>query len=347
MAMMAVCAITLSSCSSDDDDNGNGGAPSGNGSALVTEAKVLLDYISCKEDNYDEFVMFKYKYDEQFRPYFCTELDDYDDIFYIDYKAGKLYFYDEDYENQPFSISFNSKGYITKVSGNYSIEDGEYGAESGSVTHSLSYDANGQLVAMESVYNEKYTENGIVHTDKDVNKATVTWKDGNMMKWESIHTYEYKGGERVYTGTDKSSVSFTYGIKPNKYRQYPGWVCDDDMGFFGAGLVGVGPKMLPQTITEYISEAYDGETYEDEDSYTGTFTLNEDGTINTEKWTDNETAGRIDQYMFHYKPVSAASSAKANVAPAPLTRSSARSKVERIRKALGARLFMPHRKSNR
>ena len=335
MAMMAVCAITLSSCSSDDDDNGNGGAPSGNGSALVTEAKVLLDYISYKDD-YEEEILFMYKYDEQFRPYFCTELDDYDDIFYIDYKAGKIDMWDE---LEGLSISFNSKGYITKISGSWNYKDDEEDYSSkGSLTYSFNYDASGQLVGVDMSDNETEVDGSYVYNNKTTTKGTLTWKDGNLMNSESTTTFS---GD--YKGTYKDVLSFTYGNQPNKYRQYPGYMCDDGMGFTGAGLLGVGPKMLPKTITNYYSE---DDEYEDEYGYTGTFTLNDDGTINTEKWTDNET-GRIDQYMFHYKPVSAASSAKANVAPAPVTRSSARSKVERIRKALGARLFMPHRKSNR
>lgn len=336
MAMMAVCAITLSSCSSDDDDNGNGGAPSGNGSALVTEAKVLLDYISYKDD-YEEEILFMYKYDEQFRPYFCTELDEYDDIFYIDYKAGKIDMWDE---LEGLSISFNSKGYITKISGSWNYKDDEEDYSSkGSLTYSFNYDASGQLVGVDMSDNETEVDGSYVYNDKTTTKGTLTWKDGNLMNSESTTTFS---GD--YKGTYKCVLSFTYGNQPNKYRQYPGHMCDDDMGFTGAGLWGVGPKMLPKTITNYYSE---DDEYEDEYGYTGTFTLNDDGTINTEKWTDNET-GRMDcQYVFHYKPVSAASSAKANVAPAPLTRSSARSKVERIRKALGARLFMPHRKSNR
>lgn len=332
--VMATCMLAFTSCSDDDDDNG--GAPSGNGSALVTEAKVLLDYISYKDD-YDEDILFMYKYDEQFRPYFCTELDEYDDIFYIDYKAGKIDMWDE---LEGLSISFNSKGYITKISGswNYKNDEEDYSSK-GSLTYSFNYDASGQLVGVDMSDNETEVDGSYVYNNKTTTKGTLTWKDGNLMNSESTTTFS---GD--YKGTYKDVLSFTYGNQPNKYRQYPGLMCDDDMGFTGAGLLGVGPKMLPKTITNYYSE---DDEYEDEYGYTGTFTLNDDGTINTEKWTDNET-GRTDcQYVFHYKPVSAASSAKANVAPAPLTRSSARSKIERIRKTLGVGLFMPHRKSNR
>ena len=336
--VMATCMLAFTSCSDDDDDNG--GAPSGNGSAMVTEAKVLLDYISHKEDNYGEEVMFKYKYDEQLRPYFCTELDDYDDIFYIDYKAGKIDFWDE-YEG--LSISFNSKGYITKISGSWNYKDDEEDYSSkGSLTYALNYDASGQLVTVDMSENGTEVEGGYIDNYKTITKGTFTWKDGNLMKYESTTTYS---GD--YNGTDKGVLSFTYGNQTNKYRQQPGFMCDDDMGFTGAGLLGVGSKMLPETITVYDSYEEDGYEHESEYGYTGTFTLNDDGTIKEEKWVDSET-GRTDcQYVFHYIPVSAASSAKANVAPAPLTRSSARSKIERIRKALGVGLFMPHRKSNR
>lgn len=333
---MATCMLAFTSCSDDDDDNG--GTPSDNGSALVTEANVLLDYISYKEYNYNEDIRFKYKYDEQLRPHLCTELDEYDETFYIDYKARKIDMWDE---LEGLSISFNSKGYITKISGSWNYKDDEEDYSSkGSLTYAFNYDASGQLVGVEMSENGTEVDGSHVYNDKSTTKGTFTWKDGNLMKYESTTTFS---GD--YNGTDKGVLSFTYGNQPNKYRQYPGYLCgDDDMGFIGAGLLGVGPKMLPKTITNYISE---DDEYEDEYGYTATYTLNEDGTINTEKWTDNET-GRMDlQYVFHYIPASAASSAKANASPVPLTRSSARSKIERIRKALGTRLFMPHRKSNR
>lgn len=341
--VMATCMLAFTSCSDDDDDNG--GAPSGNGSAMVTEAKVLLEGVT--KDGWGDW-SYKFYYDDQLRPYYSNEADGYDELFRIDYNAGKIDLWGE---IEGLSVSFNSKGYITKISGSWNLKENEYGYEtsySGSLTYVYSYDADGQLVAVDMSDNETSVDKWGVNSDKWVCKNVLTWKDGNLIKSEVNSTSEENDGDNVVVSVGKGITNITYGNQPNKYRLYPRIFCDDDFSYMAVGLLGVGPKMLPRTFTESEEETEDGRIlYKYEDDKTGSFTLNDNGTINTETWSDSETGGIDYQYAFHYIPVSAASSAKANVAPAPLTRSSARSKIERIRKALGVGLFMPHRKSNR
>ena len=76
-----------------------------------------------------------------------------------------------------------------------------------------------------------------------------------------------------------------------------------------------------------------------------TLLFNDDGTINTEKSVDADN-GYVDEYKYPYIPTGAVSSAKTKVA-APLTVASAKAKIERLRKALGAGMFKSHGQSRR
>ena len=228
------------------------------------------------------------------------------------------------------------------------IEDGYESSYSGSLSYAYNYDAEGQLVAMDMSDNETSIEEGTVYSYKWKSKNVLTWKDGNLVRSEVNSASEDKEGSDVYVSTGKFVMNITYGNLPNKYRQYPDWFCDDEINYMAVGLLGVGPKMLPQRITESYKEIEDGHIdFEHEYDWTGMFTLNDNGTINTEKWVDSDTARDYYMLTYHYIPVGAASSAKADIAPAPLTRSSARAKIKRIRKALSEGLFMPHGKANR
>lgn len=332
--------FAFTSCSDDDD---NGKAPSGNGNPLVTEAKVLLEGVTNEERGEWEYM---FEYDDQLRPYRSIEDYDDDELFYIDYKAGKINLWEE---LEGLSVSFNSRGYITKISGSWDYKDNEDGDESsysGSLTYTFSYDANGQLTSMDASDNEKSVESGDVDTNKFVSKAKFTWKDGNLVKCESSSTEEFIEGDREEKSTSSAIVNITYGNQPNKYRQYPKLFCDDDFSYMAVGLLGVGPKDLPQTWAEtYHEKPESGEEYNGTYAYTVTFALNDDGTINTEKSVDADN-GYVDEYKYHYIPTGAVSSAKTKVA-APLTIASAKAKIERLRKALGAGMFKSHGQSRR
>lgn len=337
---MAACMFAFTSCSDDDD---NGKAPSGNGNPLVTEAKVLLEGVTDARNGEWEY---RFEYDDQLRPYRSIE-DYYDDeLFYIDYKAGKINIAGEP---EGLSVSFNSRGYITKISGSWDYKDNGDGYESsysGSLNYTFSYDANGQLTSVDASDNGKSVESGYVDTYKCVGKAKFTWKDGNLVKCESSSTEESIEGDREEKWTSSGIVNIAYGNQSNKYRQYTQYFGDGDFLFMGAGLLGVGPKYLPQTCSEtYREKVEGGSEYDETYTETYTFTLNDDGTINTEKSVDADN-GYVDEYKYHYMPAGAVSSAKTKVA-APLTVASAKAKIERLRKALGAGMFKSHGQSRR
>lgn len=337
---MAACMFAFTSCSDDDD---NGKAPSGNGNPLVTEAKVLFEGVTDARNGEWEY---RFEYDDQLRPYRSIEEDDGEELFYIDYKAGKIDICDE---MEGLSVSFNSRGYITKISGSWDYKDNGDGYESsysGSLNYTFSYDANGQLTSVDASEKEKSVESGYVDTYKFVSKAKFTWKDGNLVKCESSSTEEFIEGDREAKSTSSGIVNIAYGNQSNKYRQYTQYFGDGDFLFMGAGLLGVGPKNLPQTCSEtYHEKTEGGSEYDETYTETYTFTLNDDGTINTEKSVDADN-GYVDEYKYHYMPAGAVSSAKTKVA-APLTVASAKAKIERLRKALGAGMFVSHGQSRR
>lgn len=337
---MAASMFTLTSCSDDDD---NSKAPSVNSNPLVTEAKVLLEGV--KDVGNGDWV-YKFYYDDQLRPYRSDEADGFDELFYIDYKAGKINLWGE---VEGLSVSFNSKGYITKISGSVSYKDDEDGyvsSYSGSMSYVYSYDANGQLTSIDGSENGKSVKDGEVENYKYVSKCKLTWKDGNLVKYEANGTEEYIGGDNDGKWTYSDIAEITYGNQPNKYRQYPKMFCDDDFSYMAVGMLGVGPKDLPQTWAEtYHENGEDGDKYESTYTERCSFTLNDDGTIDTEGYVD-DARGYVPTYKYHYIPTGAASSAKTKVA-APLAKGSAKAKIERLRKALGAGMFKSHGQSRR
>lgn len=291
MLFMAVMACAgFSACSDDDDDDNNGGGSSnvtGNESALVKDGKMLLTSITVGD--YETTTL---GYDDKLRPVYVNE-EYYDDIepkFSIDYNTGKITI-EDDYEN--LSVSFNSKGYVTKIQGSWKEEDDEYYQDYGTISWTYSYDGSGHLVGVD----KNDTEEG----EKIVGKIVLTWENGNLMKVEDNEVfYDDKGNVE-----EKNSYiqTFTYGNQINKYKQFPEVYGDDEeYMLFIAGLLGVGSEKLPLTCTSLEIDEYDGYTHKYENSVTSEFTLNEDGTIDTETWFDSATGSRNKTSKFNYTP---------------------------------------------
>lgn len=293
MALFAGSTLMLSSCS-DDDDNGSNVA--GNESALVKEGELLLTSISG-----DESIAFTY--DDQLRPVLAYENDGYyedgyDELFFIDYKTGKISLWGE---LEGLSISFNAKGYIEKIQGSWNYkEDGD--VYRGSMTQVCKYDGSGHLIGAETNSEEYEEYDDEKEYEKGVSKVVLTWSNGNLMKTETNSVwYDEKGGIE-----ESSNIvqTFTYGDDINKYKQHPGiYGCDDYCYFFLVGLLGVGPEKLPLTYYSEETEEYDGKKYEYEDSWKVQFTLNENGSIDTETWFDIENNRTVRTFKFNYIPV--------------------------------------------
>lgn len=342
--LMAVCAMTLSACSNDDDDddndNGGGSSTSSVDNPLVSEGGLLLTSISDQSGS-----IYNFYYDAKLRPYKCTyesNLYAYD-VLIIDYDNGKMDMPDWDGASN-LSLSFNSKGYITKVKGSWSYsEDGDN--YSGSLEWNANYDTDGHLTEMTTTEVQKSDEN-----DKGISKTTLSWTGGNLVSFNSDTKWYDEDGQLEESAS--STGIFTYGTQQNKYKQYPAIITVDDIeGLFSMGLFGLGPNNLPTSYNEVSVEEYVGpEGYVDykseyKENYTSTFTLNDNGSIDTETWT-RSSGNSPRKYMYGYSDVNSVSRGITR-SVAMTSTMSASDKAKRIRDFMHKLPFVPKRRSGK
>lgn len=338
MTLFAGCTLMLSSCGDDDDDNNGGGGSNvaGNESALVKEGNVLLTSI-------DGYHPIAFTYDDQLRPVSAYESDGYyedgyDEMFFIDYKTGKITLWGE---LEGLSVSFNANGYVTKIQGSWNYtEDGE--VYRGSMTQICNYDNSGHLISAET-NNEEYEEyDGRKDYEKSVAKVVLTWNNGNLTKTETNSVwYDEKGGIE-----ENNSIvqTFTYGNSINRYRQYPGMYGEDNELLY-VGLLGVGPEKLP--LAYYSKEVYEynGRKEEYESSWSAEFTLNENGSIDTETWTDTEKNEALRTAKFNYTPADGYKPKKTRALLSPYMSKSATGKGKNVRNLLKRGMFKSVKRS--
>ena len=339
--LMALCAMTLSACSDDDDDNGSGSSTSSVDNPLVNDGGLLLTSISYQSGNYNYMETYYIYYDAKLRPYKYTSeynQDAEEDVLIIDYDNGKMDMPDYDGASN-LSLSFNSKGYITKVKGSWSYsEDGDN--YSASLEWNASYDKDGHLTGITMNNEEKSDE----YNDKGISKTTLSWTDGNLVSYNG-DTKWYDEDGQVEASASSTGI-FTYGTQQNKYKQYPAIItANDDYGLFNMGLFGLGPNNLPTSYNEVYVEEYGGYKKEYEEDYTSTFTLNDNGSIDTEIWTSNsENYPR--KYMYCYSDVNSVSRGTTR-SVAMTSTMSASDKAKRIRDFMHKLPFVPKRRSGK
>ena len=337
MAMIAMMSFSLTSCSSDDDEDNDGGSASSINNPLVKEGGLLITSITCQfgysgDIDYDTYRFF---YDEKLRPYKCDNGDDDDAAYFIiDYDNGKMDMPHWDGASN-LSLSFNSKGYITKIKGSWSYsEDGDF--YSGSMEWNASYDKDGHLTVMTTTDVEKSDD-----YDKGISKMTLSWTGGNLVSFNRDTKWYHEDGQVYESGSDTGV--FTYGTQQNKYKQHPAILAVDDTGLFIIGLFGLGPNNLPisyneVSVTEYEEYEYKSESIENYTS-TSTFTLNDNGSIDTEIWTSNsENYPR--KYMYCYSDVNSVSRGTTR-SVAMTSTMSASDKAKRIRDFTHKLPFVP------
>ena len=337
--LMAVCAMTLSACSDDDDDNGGDNSTSSVDNPLVNDGGLLLTSISYQSGSSNDMETYYIYYDAKLRPYKYTfEYDNYaEDVLIIDYDNGKMDMPVWDGASN-LSLSFNSKGYITKVKGSWSYsEDGD--AYSGSLEWNASYDKDGHLTEMTTTEVQKSDEN-----DKGISKTTLSWTGGNLVSFNSDSKWYDEDGQLEESAS--STGIFTYGTQQNKYKQYPAILAVDDIGgLFNMGLFGLGPNNLPTSYSEYVEE-YEGNTkYEYRKNLTSTFTLNDNGSIDTEIWTSDRDNYPL-KYMYSYSDVNSVSKGITR-SVAMTSTMSASDKAKRIRDFMHKLPFVPKRRSGK
>ena len=322
--LMAVCAMTLSACGDDDDDNGG----------------LLLTSISCQSGSSNYMNTYCINYDAKLRPYkYSFEYDDFaNDILIIDYDNGKMDMPDWDGASN-LSLSFNSKGYITKVKGSWSYAYADNYA--GSLEWNASYDKDGHLTEMTTTEDEKSDE----YNEKGISKTTLSWTGGNLVSYNSESKWYDEDGQVVES--DSSTGIFTYGTQQNKYKQYPAIISvyDYEVVLFKMGLFGLGPNNLPTSYNEVYVGEYEGNKSEYRENYTSTFTLNDNGSIDTEIWaSDRDNYPR--KYMYSYSDVNSVSRGITR-SVAMTSTMSASDKAKRIRDFMHKLPFVPKRRSSK
>ena len=179
------------------------------------------------------------------------------------------------------------------------------------------------------------------YNDKGISKTTLIWTGGNLMSFNGDSKWYDEDGQ-----VDESSSTgiFTYGTQQNKYKQFPAILAvSDDTGLFNMGLFGLGPNDLPTSYNEVYVEDDGGIKYEK--NYTSTFTLNDNGSIDTEIWTsDRDNYPR--KYMYSYSDVNSVSKGITR-SVAMTSTMSASDKAKRIRDFMHKLPFVPKRRSGK
>lgn len=330
--LLFISLILFVSCSSDDnggDDNGNDNTSSIN-NPLVDIGKQLL--VSVGESGGEQL---SYKYDEKLRPYFCcleNSSGRQSDVFTIDFDKGTIFMWEEFGD---WSISFIKSGYIDRIKGSWEFTEGN-NIYSGLIDLSCSYDNAGHLLGVDLTEENHGDPN---ESYKKTCKVTLVWNNGNLASIEQRDVWTDDGGS---TSTLIWTRNFEYGDQPNKYRQYIGFLsCDgNDSPFFAAGLMGIGSERLPTSVTDVEKHERDGYIRDFKYVETATFTLNDNGSINTETWTEDN---RSRKYIYSYTPVSSYTSSflpKEISWPSSQTRASSMTKSKCIKRLLSILPFV-------
>jgi hypothetical protein len=148
------------------------------------------------------------------------------------------------------NFSFNSNGYVTKVTNTYDeIDDDDYEAK-GSITATFSYNSEGQVVKIEvsdagTIYDYDDTYK---YTETDTH--TYTYTSGNLSKVTSKYTVKLDGETSVSSATlditagdvDNPCMQITRG----QIEEMDLWGYFDHLAFLG--LLGKGSKQFPAKI---------------------------------------------------------------------------------------------------
>lgn len=266
---LALVMCLFTACSDDDDDNKIPEGPT------TTFAGKLPTKVG----------RHTFVYDENNR---CIQIKDGSYVYCeIDYDKGVIISDDEE-----MKISFNSKGYLTEIRGKWDYEDEEGNTYKGDGKISFRYNSKGQLISSSQYTNESGKEDGESYSWKGTYESTYTWENGNLVK-AVIEETDIEDGE-------KSEYGDTYTIKYSDEKNEVGQntmaqaqVLElEDMDILSLiGMLGKASLYFPDSYTDKCYEKDGEQNSESEYNCNMDYTLNEDGTIKTE---------RIDSYSYSY-----------------------------------------------
>lgn len=262
LGAFALCTMMLpvfTSCGNDDDDDDAPEIPQIEGSRVTKVGDYILGYDSKGRLDY---------------------VSSSDESLTINYDKGTISFNDDEESYNDLKVKFTSKGYLAEVSSSWEgTEDGYKYKESGKA--SFSYDGDGHLTKGSSSYTTTYQEPGQGQSYSYSSKGSfkVTWESGNMTKFNETS----QGDDGVWS----YDVYIEYGATANRFYQVPVSLSEVALGgdiysaLAAAGLFGIGPKELPSNFEETSLDTDDDYNYEY--SYSANYTLNDNGSIRTEK----------------------------------------------------------------
>lgn len=154
--------------------------------------------------------------------------------------------------------------------------------------YTLSYNSEKQLTKVEGdLYIENYDKNNNLEYAKVNESMMLTWENGNLVKVDRIYTEVEKVGDP--DGGRSWTATLEYDNTPNACKQYTKgfskirffWGEYGIEQLFMLGLFGVGPAKLPTSISTVDAKH--------STSYQYTYTLNNNGTVATEKSSGSST----------------------------------------------------------
>lgn len=272
--MLGLSVLSLSSCGGDDE----GGSSSGSATIgqventdgeklLVTSAGIYNFYYNDEnqlESVYDGNSLI---YEASYNPFTLT------------------YEYSGSYEEQQkiSNVSFNGKGYITKLiyKESYINENDDYSDQMTS-TVNFSYDSDGHLTKISGSDEGYEIEDGTKIPFNSSGSYTLTWKSGRLMKIVCKINEE--------EGTTQESLTFDYDdddLYPNLTHQFSRncWynLRSEDYDWMAIlGLIGRGGDYLPTSVKYLYIPSGDVDDEEEDYEFDCSYTFNLDGSLRSE-----------------------------------------------------------------
>lgn len=259
--MLSLMTFSFTSCYKDENENNEPDTGVNNGKP--GDAASFLNLTSVGE--------FKIYYDSQNRPE--KLMSDWEEII-IDYVNGKILINDEG-DEEVWDVKFDKNGLISELS----------------IDKNSSLDGLGQKTILN--YKDGYLIKGVTSEKTDGYSYDISfnniWDKGNLTKI----TADYTQVEGKYKDTGKIDVSYKYSNVSNKYLQMPLSIGMYYPSVFAQifpqlGLMGYGPKNLPSSLKYKDTWSEDGETGFDEFEENFKFALNDNGSIKSETFIDDE-----------------------------------------------------------
>ena len=339
--LMALFTIgTVCSCGDDDEDNTAETLPSSQMKSIDgTPIRLTsLGYQSGNGKINSEYYVFQYDSNGKLLGFGSSEFT------YTMEDNNFTASYGEEEETITGSIKFetNSKGFVTRITldTQSKVYNGNWSKDKGTLNYN--YDSDGQLLGLSGTGStEGYNKNhGGNYSETSSGKATYTWTNGNLMKAtrEDSGTISADGASYPYKTSE--AVNFTYGTEQNPLRQNPYWEIKGIDALDLIGIFGVGPVNLPTKSVAENSKYENGEfDYESVDETVYTFTLNSNGSLNTQTQTEKTVksswggggSGWNQTYYFGY-----------NNSPTRSTNAESK-QFKDIAQAICAQLFKTHR----